>query len=41
MLNGPATGEALTELILDGAATTVDITPFNPARLPLFEGPVE
>lgn len=41
MLNGPATGEALTELILDRATTTVDITPFNPARLPLFEGSVE
>ncbi|MGY8822907.1 MAG: NAD(P)/FAD-dependent oxidoreductase [Candidatus Latescibacterota bacterium] len=41
MLNGPATGEALAELIVDGAATTVDITPFNPARLPLFEGSVE
>ena len=34
MLNGPATGEALAELILDGAASTVDLEPFDPARLP-------
>ena len=33
MLNGPATGEAMAELIVDGAATTVDIAPFDPARL--------
>ena len=35
MLNGPATGEVMAELIVDGAATTVDITPFDPARLPI------
>lgn len=34
MLNGPATGEVMAELILDGAATTVDIGPFDPARQP-------
>ena len=34
MLNGPATGEALAELILDGAAATVDIAPFDASRLP-------
>ncbi len=33
MLNGPATGEAMAELIVDGAASTVDIAPFDPARL--------
>jgi glycine/D-amino acid oxidase-like deaminating enzyme len=34
MLNAPATGEAMAELILDGAARTVDLAPFDPARLP-------
>lgn len=34
MLNGPATGEVLAELIVEGAANTVDIEPFDPARLP-------
>ena len=34
MLNGPATGEAVAELIADGAAGTVDLAPFDPARLP-------
>lgn len=38
MLNGPATGEAIAELIIDGAATTVNIAPFDPARLPVFDG---
>ena len=33
MLNGPATGEALAALIADGAARTVDLAPFDPARL--------
>ena len=33
MLNGPATGEAMAELIVDGAATHVDLAPFDPARL--------
>ena len=33
MLNGPATGEAMAELIVDGAASTVDIAAFDPARL--------
>ena len=32
MLNGPATGEAMAELIVDGGASTVDIAPFDPAR---------
>jgi glycine/D-amino acid oxidase-like deaminating enzyme len=34
MLNAPATGEAMSELILDGTAQRVDLTPFAPARLP-------
>ena len=33
MLNAPATGEAMAELIVDGS-TTVDIAAFDPARLP-------
>jgi glycine/D-amino acid oxidase-like deaminating enzyme len=33
ILNAPATGEALAELIADGAASSVDLTPFDPARL--------
>lgn len=35
MLNDPPTGEVMAELIVDGAATTIDITPFDPARLPI------
>ena len=34
ILNAPATGEALAELIADGAARSTDLTPFDPARLP-------
>ncbi|HET6521613.1 MAG TPA: FAD-dependent oxidoreductase [Geminicoccaceae bacterium] len=34
MLNAPATGEALAELIVDGGAGTVDLAAFDPARLP-------
>jgi glycine/D-amino acid oxidase-like deaminating enzyme len=33
ILNAPATGEAIAELILEGAARTVDLSPFDPARL--------
>jgi glycine/D-amino acid oxidase-like deaminating enzyme len=33
ILNAPATGEAMAELILDGKARTVDLTPFDPVRL--------
>ena len=33
ILNAPASGEALAELIVDGASRRVDLTPFNPARL--------
>jgi glycine/D-amino acid oxidase-like deaminating enzyme len=34
MLNAPATGLALAELITAGAARAVDLRPFDPARLP-------
>jgi glycine/D-amino acid oxidase-like deaminating enzyme len=37
MLNAPATGEAMAELILDGAARHVDLTPFAPGRLPALD----
>ena len=33
ILNAPATGEALSELIVDGAARSTDLTPFDPGRL--------
>ncbi|MGI4801118.1 MAG: NAD(P)/FAD-dependent oxidoreductase, partial [Janthinobacterium lividum] len=33
ILNAPATGEAMAELILDGTSRTVDLSPFNAARL--------
>ena len=33
ILNAPATGEAMSELIVDGKAHTVDLKPFDPARL--------
>jgi glycine/D-amino acid oxidase-like deaminating enzyme len=33
MLNAPATGEALAELIVDGKPRSVDLAPFDPARL--------
>jgi glycine/D-amino acid oxidase-like deaminating enzyme len=33
ILNAPATGEVMAELILDGAAHTVDLSRFDPARL--------
>jgi glycine/D-amino acid oxidase-like deaminating enzyme len=33
ILNAPATGEAMAELILDGAARRVDLSPFDPARV--------
>jgi glycine/D-amino acid oxidase-like deaminating enzyme len=34
MLNAPATGLALAELIARGEASSVDLRPFDPARLP-------
>jgi len=33
ILNAPATGEALAELISESASRTIDLTPFDPARL--------
>ncbi|MFD0643471.1 MULTISPECIES: NAD(P)/FAD-dependent oxidoreductase [unclassified Bradyrhizobium] len=33
ILNAPASGEAPAELIVEGAARNVDLTPFDPARL--------
>ena len=33
MLNAPATGEAISELVLEGAARTVDLAPFAPSRM--------
>ena len=32
MLNAPATGLALAELIVSGAATTIDLRAFDPRR---------
>jgi hypothetical protein len=37
LLNAPATSEAMSELILDGAARHVDLMPFAPRRLPPFD----
>ena len=36
ILNAPATGEAMAELIIDGAARSVDLSAFDPSRLPPF-----
>jgi glycine/D-amino acid oxidase-like deaminating enzyme len=33
ILNAPATGEAMAELILEGNARSIDLAPFAPARL--------
>src|SRR5207237_9994400 len=38
ILNAPATGEALAELIADGSAPSTDLSAFDPARLPPFRG---
>ena len=37
MLNGPATGEAIAALIADGESRAVDLSPFDPARLPALD----
>jgi glycine/D-amino acid oxidase-like deaminating enzyme len=37
ILNAPATGEAMAELITEGSARTVDLSPFDPARLPRLD----
>jgi len=33
ILNSPATGEAMAELLVDGKSSTVDLSPFDPKRL--------
>ncbi len=33
ILNAPASGEAMAELLLEGAAKSVDLAPFQPGRL--------
>ena len=41
ILNAPATGEAMAELILDGAAKSVNLASFDPGRLrPLSPGAI-
>jgi glycine/D-amino acid oxidase-like deaminating enzyme len=37
IMNAPATGEALADVLLDGAAATIDLAPFNPGRLPRLD----
>jgi glycine/D-amino acid oxidase-like deaminating enzyme len=37
ILNAPATAEAIAELITDGASKTIDLSPFDPARLPALD----
>ncbi|HEX2886857.1 FAD-dependent oxidoreductase [Vineibacter terrae] len=37
ILNAPATGEAMADLITTGAAVAVDLRPFDPARLRPFD----
>jgi glycine/D-amino acid oxidase-like deaminating enzyme len=37
ILNAPATGEALAELIADGDTQSVDLAPFDPIRLPALD----
>jgi len=32
ILNAPATGEAIAELLVDGTTRTVDLAPFDPGR---------
>jgi sarcosine oxidase subunit beta len=31
-MQGPAIGACIAELVVDGAATTADISPFSPTR---------
>lgn len=37
ILNAPATGEAVAELLVDGAARTLDLSAFDPGRLPSLD----
>ena len=41
ILNAPATGEAIAELIVDGSAHRVDLRPFDPGRLPPVEPDIQ
>jgi glycine/D-amino acid oxidase-like deaminating enzyme len=36
MLNAPASGLAMAELIVNGASGKIDLSPFDPARLPML-----
>ncbi len=40
ILNAPATGEAIAQLLVDGTARSVDLSAFDPARFPPFGGPI-
>jgi glycine/D-amino acid oxidase-like deaminating enzyme len=37
ILNAPATGEAMADLIVDGSAHAVDLAPFDPGRFPRLD----
>jgi glycine/D-amino acid oxidase-like deaminating enzyme len=37
ILNAPATGEAMAELIIDGTARSVDLQRFGPSRFHAFD----
>jgi glycine/D-amino acid oxidase-like deaminating enzyme len=37
ILNSPATGEAIAELIVEGATQSIDLAPFDPMRLPALD----
>jgi glycine/D-amino acid oxidase-like deaminating enzyme len=37
ILNAPATAEAVAELILDGETKSIDVSPFDPARMPALD----
>jgi glycine/D-amino acid oxidase-like deaminating enzyme len=39
ILNAPATGEALAELIVEGTTRNIDLAPFDPGRLKPFDLP--
>ena len=36
MLNAPASGRAMAELIVNGTSRSIDLSPFDPARLPML-----
>ena len=37
ILNAPATGEAMAELIVDGTTRSIDLSPFDPSRLAVLD----